>query len=97
MLPVIGLFALAGALVGGGIGGGYVAIEAARAEAAREISRRDRQAVREALEQECDLAELRQRATGLGLDPAAVEAGYWAYRSRQISLDQLISSLNLMA
>lgn len=97
MFAILGLYALAGALVTGGAAGGKYVFDVAQREAARDLARRDRRAVAEMLQQEVDLVELRQRAKGAGLDPEAVEQGYLALRDGRLSLDEVLTQLRLTA
>lgn len=95
MTLVIALYFLAGGLVGGGVAGGKYAYDVARREAARDLQRRDRRALIEALRAESDLSDLRRRAAAVGADPDAVEQGYLALRDGRLTLDDLLNTLQL--
>ena len=59
----------------------------ARRIAARDLLRRDRATLRDALSDEIELADLRRSAQAAGVDPDVVEDGYIAMRDGRVSLE----------
>jgi hypothetical protein len=92
---IIALYFLAGGLAAAGLGGGAYVFDVARREAARDLQRRDREALVDALKEEIDLADLRARAAAAGVDPDTVELGYVAFRDGRISFEQLLQSIQM--
>lgn len=93
---VIALYFLAGSLLVGGPAAGKYVYDVARREAARDLLRRDRQALVDALHGEVDLANLRHQAAAAGLDPDVVVQGYTAVRDGRMDLDQLLAMLQIL-
>ena len=90
---VILLFAAAGALAGAGAGGAWYAAEQAKREAAARLSHRDREALRQALEDEIAMADLLAQARAVGVDPQMVASGYEALRDGRMTLEQVLDQI----
>jgi hypothetical protein len=89
----VALYAAAGALAAGGVGGGSLLLQKAQREAAKDIYQTDQKAVREVLEGEIQLEELRERAREKGIDPDGVEHGYHAVKNDQIGFEEVLEVL----
>lgn len=88
-LPVL-FFAAAGAAAAGGLGSGIYFWQRGQQEAAKKLQEEDQEAIKESLEREISLQDLRDEALQKGLDPDEVERGYKALRDGQLSLDQAL-------
>jgi len=91
-IPVVLALAAAGALAGAGLGataGGVLMWKRGNQQAAEELVAGDIDALMRLLEREIDLVQLRRQAVELGVDVAAVEAGYKAYRDGQADLEEI--------
>lgn len=92
-MPVVIFFSLAGAFVTGGVGGGVYFFKRAQQEMAKRLQKEDLLAVKEALENEIDLADLRAKAVEAGLDPDEVLSGYEKLRDSIITPEQVLKAL----
>ena len=95
-LPIVLALAAAGALAGGGMGaaaGGVYLLRRTTQRAAVEESKGDVQALAELLRAEIDLADLKRQARELGVDVAAVEAGYKAHRDGNMDVLSLAQGI----
>ncbi|MFB6508770.1 hypothetical protein ACFCW4_01760 [Streptomyces virginiae] len=95
-MPIL-FFAAAGALFGGGAGGGWYMWRRGQQEAARRLQQKDVEAVKQALRDAIDLADLRSKALEAGLDPDEVVAGYEKLRDSQLSPEGVLKGLSRAA
>ena len=83
-MPLVLFFVAGGMLVSGAY-----ALNVAQREAALEEARALRAASKEALQEEIEIARLREHATAAGLDPDQVEAGLTALLDGQTTVSEV--------
>jgi hypothetical protein len=97
--PIL-FFAAASALFGGGIasaGGGWYLWRRGQQEAAKRLQHQDAEAVKQALREGIEVADLRREAEEAGLDPDEVIEGYQKLRDSQVSPEDVLQSLRRAA
>lgn len=95
-IPLVLALAAAGSVAGAGVGaaaGGLHMWRQANRRGATEEYQADIDALTRLLRSEMDLARLKREAQALGVDPAAVDAGYKAYRDGQADLAEVVKRL----
>lgn len=96
-MPIAILYFLAASALGvGGPMAAALLIRRGRQVAAAHLQARDHAAVTKLLQEEIDLASLREQARRAGVDPDVIEQGYRDMRDGIVTIDQVVAHLRTL-